>query len=170
VVVSTFGATNAYILASPRIYAALAQARDFPRAFGRLTRTGTPGYGLWYQAVWAGLLTMTGGYLTLADLAVFGLYTFYLLTAIAYFVLRVRHPEAFGSFGGRLRPVAPAMFAAASAAVLLLYAWNDVPAIARIRDVSDVVANTTLFGLLLIGSGLVAYAGLRRPLAGARAE
>jgi APA family basic amino acid/polyamine antiporter len=161
IAVSTLGTVNAYVLASPRIYHSVARDGEFPRPFGVLSRFRTPTYGLWYGAVWAGVLALSGGFDTLANLTVFGLYVFYLLTVVAYFVLRARQPAAFDSFKVPLRPFPAVLFGLGAVYVLGSYALKDLPALAHFTSPLDVLTNTTLFGLLLIGSGLVVYAGLR---------
>lgn len=163
IVVSTFGTVNAYVLTSPRIYHPIAQEGGFPRPFARLNRHGTPTYGLWYGALWAGLLAMTGGYVALANLVVFGLYVFYLATMVGYFVLRRRQPEAFRSAGFRmpLRPLPVVFFLLASIAVLASYLVADVPLLLE-GQVGGFLASTTGMGILLIGVGGVLYAVHRK--------
>jgi APA family basic amino acid/polyamine antiporter len=163
ILVSTFGTVNTYILTSPRIYHPIARDGEFPAAFGRLNRHGVPTFGLWYGALWAGILTMTGGYLALANLVVFGLYVFYLATAAAYFVLRRRQPEAFKAAGFRmpLRPVPVLFFVVASIAVLASYVVDDLPLLLE-GQVGAFLVSTTGLGILLIGSGAVLYAFQRK--------
>ena len=169
VLVSTFGTVNTYILTSPRIYHPIAREGEFPRAFGRLNRHGVPHFGLWYGALWAGILTMTGGYVALANLVVFGLYVFYLATVVAYFVLRHRQREAFAgaSFRMPLGPLPAVLFAAAAVWVLGTYVEADLDLLAAGR-IGAFLASTTSLGVLLIGSGVVLYAlQRRRPARGA---
>lgn len=163
VVVSTFGTVNTYVLTSPRIYHPIARDGGFPRPFGILNRHGTPTYGLWYGALWAGLLTMTGGYLALANLVVFGLYIFYLATMVGYFILRRRQPQAFASAGFRmpLRPLPVVLFGIAAVAVLASYLAADIPLLVQ-GHVFGFLASTTGLGLLLIGVGIVLYLLRRR--------
>lgn len=163
IVVSTFGTVNTYVLTSPRIYHPIARDGGFPKPFARLNRHGTPTYGLWYGAIWAGLLTMTGGYVALANLVVFGLYVFYLATMVGYFILRRRQPEAFLSAGFRmpLRPIPVVFFLLASIAVLASYLVADVPLLFD-GKVGGFLASTTGMGIVLIGLGVVLYAFQRR--------
>jgi basic amino acid/polyamine antiporter, APA family len=165
IVVSTFGTVNTYVLTSPRIYHPIAREGRFPRAFGHLGRHGTPTYGLWYGAIWAGILTMTGSYAALADLVVFGLYIFYVATAVAYFVLRRREATAFkeAGFSMPLRPVPVVFFGLASVAVLLVYVVADVRLLLDGRW-GAFLASTTSLGILLVGSGSVLH-WLRAPAA-----
>jgi APA family basic amino acid/polyamine antiporter len=163
IVVSTFGTVNTYVLTSPRIYHPNARDGEFPRAFGHLNRHGTPTYGLWYGAIWASLLTLSGSYAKLADLVVFGLYVFYLATMVGYFVLRRRDPEAFASAGFRmpLRPVPAVFFGIAAVAVLGFYLNSDLRLLAA-GHVAAFLDSTTGMGIILIGLGLGLYAVQRR--------
>jgi amino acid transporter len=162
ILISTFGTVNTYVLTSPRIYHPIARDGEFPRAFGALSRHGTPTWGLIYGGLWAGILTMTGSYSSLANLVVFGLYVFYLATMVGYFVLRRREPEAFAAAGFRmpLRPVPAVFFALAAVAVLASYVVADVHLIAD-GHVGAFLASTTGLGILLIGSGLLLYLPVR---------
>lgn len=159
IIVSTFGTVNTYVLTSPRIYHPIARDGGFPKPFARLNRHGTPTYGLWYGALWAGLLTMSGGYVALANLVVFGLYVFYLATMVGYFVLRRRQPEAFRSAGFRmpLRPAPVLFFLLASIAVLASYLVADVPLLFQGR-IGGFLSSTTGMGIILIGLGGALYA------------
>lgn len=158
IVVSTFGTVNTYVLTSPRIYYPIARDREFPRPFGVLSRHGTPTFGLWYGAIWASLLTLTGSYAALADLVVFGLYIFYLATMVGYFVLRREQPGAFKSAGFRmpLRPLPAIFFLLASIAVLAFYVANDVQGLLD-GHIAAFFGSTTGLGLILIGLGFVLY-------------
>lgn len=158
IVVSTFGTVNTYVLTSPRIYHPIARDGEFPRAFGVLSRHGTPTWGLVYGGIWAGILTMTGSYSSLANLVVFGLYVFYLATMAGYFVLRRRQPEAFAAAGFRmpLRPLPAVFFALAAVAVLASYVVADVPLLAD-GHLGAFAASTTGLGTLLIASGVLLY-------------
>lgn len=162
IVVSTFGTVNTYVLTGARVYYPVAREGRFPSAFGLLNRHGAPAYGLWYGALWAGILAMTGSYARLADLVVFGLYVFYVATMAAYFVLRRRRPDAFRAAGFRmpLRPLPAAFFAVASVAVLCFYLAKDLPLLADGRP-GAFLASTTGMGLLLLGTGVALYAVAR---------
>jgi APA family basic amino acid/polyamine antiporter len=157
ILVSTFGTVNAYVLASPRIYAGAAEGGEFPKPFARRNRFGEPGYGLWVQGLWASLLVMSGSYLTLTNLVVFGLYVFYLFTVVAYFRLRRRHPDAFDAFQMPLRPAPALLFAAIAVGVLGFLAYNDVDVFQKTHSVAGLLLSTSVLALLLIGSGALAY-------------
>ena len=158
IAISTFGTVNAYVLSSPRIYHAVAKDREFPRPFGHLSRFGTPTYGLVYGLVWAGFLTLTGSFDALADLVVFGLYVFYLITVVAYFILRRRHPEEIRPFRIPLSPLPAVVFGIASVGVLLSFFVKDLGALAT-GNIAGFMGSTTGLGIILILLGLGLYWG-----------
>jgi len=156
ILVSTFGATNSYVLSSPRIYYGVAQDREFPRAFGALSRHRTPTYGLVYQALWASLLALTGTFAQLTLLVVAGLWLFYLVSAVGYFRLLRRDPAAFAGYRMPLSPIPAIVFLVSAVAIMLNFAFED--------------PRTSLFTVGLVGSGLVAFALMRRGQAGEPAK
>lgn len=155
IMISTFGTVNTYVLTSPRIYHPIAREGEFPKAFGKLSKHGTPTYGLIYGAIWAGILTMTGSFAALANLVVFVLYVFYLATMVGYFILRKREPQAFldGGFKVPLRPLPAVFFGIASIAVLITYLYGDIQLIFD-GHFGAFAASTTGLGILLIAIGI----------------
>jgi APA family basic amino acid/polyamine antiporter len=91
---STFGAISANVLAGPRVFIAMANDGVF---FSRLARVhpryGTPADAIWAMALWAGLLTLTGGYEHLITLSGFANWIFFTMVVIAVIVLRRTHPD-----------------------------------------------------------------------------
>jgi APA family basic amino acid/polyamine antiporter len=91
---STFGAISANVLAAPRVF--FAMARD-GRLFSRLAevhpRHETPANAIWTLAIWAGVLTLTGGYEHLITMAQFANWIFFTMVISSVMVLRHTHPE-----------------------------------------------------------------------------
>ncbi len=97
---STFGILNVFILAPPRIYRAMAQDGAFFEAVSRLSpRTRTPVTGIWIQAIWAVVLTLSGTYAQLLDWVVFGDWIFFGLIVSTLFVYRIRDARARAQAG-----------------------------------------------------------------------
>src|SRR5205807_1660883 len=74
-----------------------AQARDglFFSRFGRIhPRFHTPGFAIVMQALWAGVLIVTGSYETLSTYTILSAWVFYTLSVVAVWVLRRKMPEA----------------------------------------------------------------------------
>lgn len=148
-IVALMGATNAAILAAPRLY--YAQARDglFYGAFAKLHgRFHTPAAALTAQCVWAVLLSLTGSYETLLSWCMFVAWIFYGLCVAGVFRLRRQlpdHPRPYRMWG---YPWTGAAFLLTSAAFV----------------VSTMVTRpwTSLAGLGLMAAGLPFYFLWRR--------
>jgi APA family basic amino acid/polyamine antiporter len=91
---STFGAISANVLAGPRVFFAMAKDRVFFEHLARVhPRYHTPSTAIWAMALWAGVLTLTGGYEHLITLSGFSSWIFFTMVVLAVIVLRRRHPE-----------------------------------------------------------------------------
>lgn len=89
IMVSTFGTTNGTVLASSRIY--FAMARDglfFKSAGGCHPHFRTPHTSLIIQGLWASALVLTGTFDQLTDMLIFASFIFYGAGAFGVFVLR----------------------------------------------------------------------------------
>lgn len=91
VILSTFGILNVFIMASPRVYQAMAYDDLFFQRFAQLhPYHKTPSWGILLQAVWAILLIFSGTYAQLLDYIVFGETVFLALVVATLFVYRRR--------------------------------------------------------------------------------
>ncbi|NKB89951.1 MAG: amino acid permease [Acidobacteria bacterium] len=91
IVASTLGILNLFILASPRVYQAMADDGLFFKSASRLhPRYRTPSGALIFQAGWAITLSLSGTYGDLLDYVVFGDWIFFGLVALTIFVYRAR--------------------------------------------------------------------------------
>jgi APA family basic amino acid/polyamine antiporter len=91
---STFGALSANVLAGPRVF--FAMARDglfFPQLATIHATYETPSTAIWVLAVWAGLLTLTGGYEHLITMAQFANWIFFTMVVLSVMVLRRKLPD-----------------------------------------------------------------------------
>jgi basic amino acid/polyamine antiporter, APA family len=112
---------SAMLLAGPRIYFAMARDGVLPCVFGRLRqRAGVPAFGVAAQAVWAGVLVLTGTFEELLTYTGFAVVLFSGAAVASLFVLRrrpgFRRRHAIHAWG---YPWAPALFLLASAAMLI---------------------------------------------------
>jgi APA family basic amino acid/polyamine antiporter len=91
---STFGAISANVLAAPRVLFAMGRDGSF---FPQLARVHpvheTPSTAIWALAIWAALLTLTGGYEHLITMSGFANWIFFTMIVLSAIVLRRRHPE-----------------------------------------------------------------------------
>ena len=94
VLLSVIGAINGNILTAARV--PFAQARDgmFFRRFGQVhPRFKTPAFAIVAQAVWSGLLILSGSYETLFTYSILSAWIFYALSVAAVWVLRRKLPH-----------------------------------------------------------------------------
>ncbi|MBL8242046.1 MAG: amino acid permease [Bryobacterales bacterium] len=128
IMVSTFGCVNGLTMAGARVFYAMALDKLFFRAAAKLDpSTHTPVTALWIQALWAGVLTLTGSYSELLDYVIFAVLLFYILTIVGIFVLRRTRPEMerpYRAFGYPVLPAAYILLAGIVELLLLLYKPN----------------------------------------------
>src|SRR5204863_9981729 len=129
VMLSTFGAANAVILTSARVYFSMGEGGMFPAIFGRAhPKFHTPAPSLVAQALWSILLLFSGTFDTLTDTLIFVSWFFYVANASAVIVLRRREPDAPRPFKVPGYPLVPLVFIGFGLVYLVLTLWNDVTA------------------------------------------
>jgi len=148
IMVSTFGCMNGLILAGPRLYYAMAKDRLFFAKTGRLNAAGVPAGGLWFQMVWASLLTLSGTYSNLLDYVVFAALLFYALTVGGLFILRRTRPDAERPYRAVGYPWLPGLYVLTASAIML--------------DLLFVKPAYTWPGLLIVLTGVPVYFLWRR--------
>jgi len=109
IVLSILGTLNGCFLTIPRVYFAQAADGLFFRSFAEIhPKHGTPAFAILAQGAWAAVLVLSGSYESLADYALFGVWTFYGLMIAAVIVLRRTRPELhrpYRMFGYPLTPL-----------------------------------------------------------------
>lgn len=124
IMISTFGCNNGLILAGARVTYAMARDKLFFKKSGELNNFGVPGSALFYQAVWASVLCLSGTYSDLLDYVVFAVLVFYILTIAGIFRLRKTKPDAerpYKTFGYPILPALYIVLAAVICIILLIY-------------------------------------------------
>ena len=115
------------VFAGPRVYYAMARDGLFFRSAARVhPRYHTPATSIVAQAVWSGLLVLSGGANALTTYTGFSVVLFAGIAVVSLFVLRAREPQAPRPFKAWGYPVAPAIFAIASLAIVLNALWSDL--------------------------------------------
>ena len=148
-VVVLFGSLSAMTVAGPRVY--FAMARDgafFPAAARVHPRFHTPWVAIAAQAAWSSVLVLTNTKDQLAEYTGFAVLLFSAFAVSSVFVLRRRFPNEPRAFKALGYPVAPAVFVAASLAIM-------VAAVAGRPGPS-------LWGACIIALGIPLYWYLRR--------
>lgn len=127
VMLSTFGANNAVILTSARVYFSMGQRRVVPSVLGRVhPRFHTPGAALAAQCLWAIVLIFSGTFDTLTDTLIFVAWIFYAAGAFGVFVLRRKEASAPRPYKVPGYPFVPAAFVLFAAVFLALTIYNDI--------------------------------------------
>lgn len=165
VMISTFGCTNAIILASARVYFHMAQVNVFPSILGRVhPRFHTPAASLVVQGIWSVLLLFSGTFDTLTDTLIFVSWIFYAAGAYGVFVLRRRMPDAPRPYKVPGYPIVPWVFVVFSVVYLGFTVYNDIGLYrAAVAEGKPAMINS-VFGiaLVLVGTPIYFYYRNRR--------
>ncbi|MEX2177996.1 MAG: amino acid permease [Gemmatimonadaceae bacterium] len=120
ILVSVFGCNNGLILAGARVFYAMARDGLFFRKAGTLNHNRVPATALVLQAIWTGLLCLTGTYGQLLNYVIFAALVFYVLTTIGLFRLRVKRPDIHRPYRAIGYPFLPALYIVLAAGVMVL--------------------------------------------------
>jgi APA family basic amino acid/polyamine antiporter len=143
-IVSLAASISAMILAGPRVYFAMARDRVFFQAMGQVhPRFRAPTIAIVAQAIWSGVLVLSGSLSQLVSYTGFAIVLFSGVAVTSVFVLRRRHPEAERPFRAWGYPWAPALFIAATAAMVTNELWRNPV--------------TSAAGVALIAAGIPVY-------------
>jgi basic amino acid/polyamine antiporter, APA family len=130
IMVSTFGCNNGIVLSSVRVYQAMAKDGLFFDKMKDNNKFGVPGYALWVQFAWAGLLCFSGKYGDLLNYVMFAVMLFYIITIAGIFVLRKKMPDVERPYKAFGYPVVPIIYIVLVSAFCLnllitkpLYSW-----------------------------------------------
>ena len=148
-IISLAAGINAWTFAGPRIYYAM--ARDgvfFPAAARVHPKFKTPATSIVAQASWTSILILTGSLDALANYVGFAIILFTGIAVAAVFVLRSREPNAPRPYKTLGYPIAPAIFVAASLAIVVNAIYQR--------------PEQTGLGLLVMAAGIPLYLWLTR--------
>ena len=143
-VLITAGTISAMVFAGPRVYYAMARDGLFLPAAARVhPRWRTPVVSIAAQGIWSSILVLSGTFAQLASYTGFAIVLFAGIAVAGLFVLRWREPDAPRPFRAWGYPVAPALFTAMSAAMVVNAVWRD--------------PGPSAAGLVVIGCGVPVY-------------
>ncbi len=163
VMLSTFGAANAVILTSARVYFSMGRDRSVPAFLGRAhPRFHTPAASLLAQAAWSILLLFSGTFDTLTDTLIFVSWFFYIANGWAVVVLRRREPLAPRPFKTPWYPFVPVTFIGFGLVYLALTLVNDFTAYREAVAAGRPAMLNSALGLALVLSGAPIYFYYRR--------
>ena len=122
---SSFGALHASILATSRVPYAMARDRLFFSGLAKVSpHTHVPIRSLVVLGIWSGVLALSGSYDQLSDAAVFSLTLFYAFVAGSVFIFRRRLPNAerpYRTFG---YPFVPIIYLVVTTWLLVRIVWD----------------------------------------------
>ncbi|HKW98798.1 MAG TPA: amino acid permease [Bryobacteraceae bacterium] len=113
ILLSIVGSINGFVITAPRI--CFAMARDglmFEKFASIHPRYRTISFGIAAQAVWTGVLIVTGSFETLASYAMIAAWFFYGLTVAGVVILRRKYPDRARPYRMWGYPVTPWLFTA----------------------------------------------------------
>jgi basic amino acid/polyamine antiporter, APA family len=154
VIFSTLGAVNANVLSTSRVTYALGQENKAFQWTGSLhEKYQTPARALIVNAVWASILTLSGGFDMLTEMLIFVSWFFYGMSVVGLFVLRFKKPEALRPFRVWGYPIVPAIF------VLFTFIFLSIT---LVSDVQNYLAGraqviNSVFGVLITLAGVPFY-------------
>lgn len=120
IMISTFGCNNGLILASPRVYFAMARDGLFFKKVAEINKNGVPGFALVLQGIWAVLLCLSGTYTDLLDYVIFAVLIFFTLTILSIFILRRKLPDAPRPYKAVGYPVIPAIYILSTVFIMII--------------------------------------------------
>jgi len=158
VMLSTFGTTNAIILATARVYYSMAHQNVFPRFVGRVhPKFHTPAASLVVQGIWSIILLFSGTFDTLTDTLIFVTWVFYAAGAYGVFVLRRKLPEAPRPYRVPGYPIVPIVFILFATLFLALTAYNDFTLYRETVAAGKPAIINSVFGTALVLIGTPIY-------------
>jgi APA family basic amino acid/polyamine antiporter len=127
VIVSTFGTTNANVLATGRITFALGEESRLFRWAGKVQpKYDTPGNALWLNAIWTVILILSGSFDMLTDMLIFVSWFFYGMSALGVLILRKRMKDTPRFYKVWGYPFVPLVFVGFTAFFLCSTLYTDI--------------------------------------------
>ena len=154
VMISTFGTANGTILASARVYYAMAKERLFFRKMETVhPRFRTPGPSLFLQGAWASVLTLSGTFDQLTDQLIFVSWIFYALGAAGVFVLRKKMADVPRPYRVWGYPYVPVTFVAFATLYVFYTLYSDIASFSR----GETPLINSVMGLIYVVMGIPGY-------------
>ncbi len=120
IMAAIFGCLSATIIYGPRVYYAMAEDGAFFRSMSYIhPRYHVPSKALIGQAMWSGLLCLSGTFKQLYEYVVFALVIFFALTGLAVIILRVKQPKKPRPYKAWGYPALPLFFVLVNAAIFI---------------------------------------------------
>jgi basic amino acid/polyamine antiporter, APA family len=154
VMLSTFGTTNANVLATARVTFAMGQQNKMLQCMGRVhPKYNTPGNALLTNAIWSSILIISGSFDMLTDMLIFVSWFFYGMSALGVFLLRKKMKHVVRVYKVWGYPVVPLLFVAFTAFFLGSTIYTDI---VNYNNGSAPVINAVL-GIIITCIGIPVY-------------
>lgn len=154
VIISTFGTTNANVLATARVTFAMAQDKRFFDFAAKVhPKFQTPGNALWLQGAWTSVLIVSGSFDMLTDMLIFVSWFFYGMSSLGVFVLRYKMPDRERPYKVWGYPIVPALFVTFTFFFLTATLISDIHAFYT----GKTVLINSLLGVFLTSLGIPLY-------------
>jgi len=151
IMISIFGTMNGYLMTGVRIPYAMGRDGLFPFAekIGKLSDNGgTPVNALIFSGILASLYVLTGSFDLLTNLAMFMVWTFFIITVGGIFILRTKFKEMPRSYKVPMYPFIPLVGIAGGMYIVVSTLFTDT--------------KTAVFGMLVTLTGVPVYAVIKR--------
>ena len=126
VMLSAFGGLLGSMMTGPRIFFAMADRGLFFKTIARVSpRWESPSVAIWLATGLGVVYVLLNDFQALAEKFILGIWPFYALAVAAVFVLRRTQPGLVRPYRAWGYPVVPALFLAASVAMVLNALWTD---------------------------------------------
>ncbi|MDP3556339.1 MAG: amino acid permease [Bacteroidota bacterium] len=119
IIISTFGCNNGLILSGSRLFQSMAKEGLFFKSAAYINKNHVPSKALWFQAIWASVLCLSGSYGSLLDYCTFASLIFYIVTISALFYLRKKEPNTPRPYKAFGYPVLPALYILLASAICI---------------------------------------------------
>ncbi len=154
VALSTFGATNANVLATSRVTFAMGEENRLFAWAGKVQpKYDTPGNALLLNGIWSCILIISGSFDMLTDMLIFVSWFFYGMSALGVFILRKRMKTFLRSYKVWGYPVVPLLFVLFVAFFLCSTVYTDV---VNYNKGTAPVINSVL-GIIITCTGIPVY-------------
>ena len=154
IVVSTFGGTNANLLANARVVFAMGESKTFfPQVAKVHPKFKTPGNAVLVLGIWSCILILSGSFDLLADMFIFVSWVFYGLVILGLFILRKKMPDKARPYKAWGYPVIPLIFLLFTGVYIVTTLYNDIT---NYMQGKSTIINS-VFGLLLTAIGIPLY-------------
>ena len=155
IMLSTFGATNASLMSSPRIYHQMAKQKLFFKSFGEThPKYHTPHKSLLFQMIWSSVLVMSGTFDQLTDMLIFASFIAYGSGAASLLYMKMLGKKVINEEDGSIQRVKITAKVIGYPVIPIIFL---LVAIGLVINTLITMPNESLTGLSFIAIGIPIY-------------